>query len=395
MQWGMMKAGAAVAISILSLSISGCSQVSSLSGKMFGQSAKEQTPPLGSIMTVIYPKFLWQHQLDFNKKIKNENIPLLTQGNMLYGAGGNSVNALDKTTGRLIWKENLGERITGGIKGTSNTIFVGTHNGSAIALNAKTGRTEWVALLNSPILSISNNQDDKIAFRTLNGKVHLLSSRTGDIIWQRSHKTPTLSLKGASSPILTGPLLVTGADDGTVTAYATKNANKIWSIATTNSSVDQASKLTDIDAEMKVVGTTLFTTGYHGRISAIDMRSGKTGWSLPLSTFSSIDANQEALYVADETGKVSRLGLLTGKAKWENNRLLRRQLTAPVIVNPALIAVADKEGYVHWIETRLGRVIGRLQAAQTPILLPPTVDGADSKILYTVNEAGVIHAYGY
>jgi len=388
----MMKAaGAAVAISILSLNMNGCSQLSDKFST--GQTAKQKPEPLTSIVATIHPKLLWKQQLVPNKKIKNDKVQLLVLENTLYGAGGSSVSALNKKTGALLWQENIGERITGGIKGNQNTIFIGTAEGSVIAFNAKTGQTQWIALLHSPVLSVSNSKDNKVAFRTLNGKIHLLSANNGSIIWQRSHKTPILSLQGASSPILAGPLLISGADDGSINAYETKTANKIWSIAATNTNANQAAKLTDLDAEMKVIGTTLFTAGYHGRVSGIDMRSGKTGWSLPLSSHSGIDANKEALYISDETGTVRKLGLLTGNISWENKSLLRRQPTAPSIINRSLIVVGDSQGYLHWIDTTSGKITGRIQASKGRILLPATIDSDHT--LYTIDTNGSISAYSF
>ncbi|HHL18415.1 MAG TPA: hypothetical protein ENJ33_01620 [Thiothrix sp.] len=390
MQWGMMKAGAAVAISIISFNMSGCGQLSDTFST--GQTAKQKPIALTSIIATTHPKLLWKQQLASDKKIKNDKVQLLILENILYGAGGSKISALDKKTGALLWQEEVGERITGGIKGNQNTVFIGTAEGSVIAFNAKTGQTQWIALLNSPVLSISNSKDNKIAFRTLNGKIHLLSANNGSVIWQRSHKTPTLSLQGASSPILTGPLLISGADDGSITAYETKTANKIWSIAASNT--NQVAKLTDLDAEMKIIGTTLFTAGYHGRVSGIDMRSGKTGWSLPLSSHSGIDANKEALYVSDETGTIRKLGLLTGNIKWENKSLLGRQPTAPSIIDRSLIVVGDSQGYLHWIDTTSGKITGRIQTNKRRILLPVTVDGKNNT-LYTINTNGLISAYSY
>jgi hypothetical protein len=120
----MRKAGAAVAISILSLNMSGCGQLSVLSDKFStGQTAKQKPIALTSIVATTHPKLLWKQQLASDKKIKNDKVQLLILENILYGAGGSSLSALDKKTGALLWQEDVGERITGGIKGIK-TLFL-------------------------------------------------------------------------------------------------------------------------------------------------------------------------------------------------------------------------------------------------------------------------------
>ncbi len=382
-----------IAASILSLVFSGCSQISTISQAIStGQSAKPAIKPLADIKASINPKLIWKQQIGSNKP-SSYKVQLRIVGEALYNANTDTLSALNKKTGKLVWKENIGETITGGIKSDKNNVFIGTEQGSALALDPSTGETRWIALLNSPIISISNSKNNHIAFRTLDGKIHLLSTKNGDIAWQRSHKTPSLSLQGASSPILVGPLVIAGLDDGIIYAYNAETAQKSWSVKLGNkSNRTELSRLVDIDAEMKVIGTALFAVGYHGRIAGIDMRNGNIGWSTAMSSHSGIDADEKNLFVSDEKGSIWKLAPLTGVSAWENSDLTDRNPTAPTILNNTLITVGDKQGFIHWINSTSGKVVGRAQASKVAIKLSPIVDG---NVIYTLSSNGLISAYSY
>jgi len=62
----------------------------------------------------------------------------------------------------------------------------------------------------------------------------------------------------------------------------------------------------------------------------------------------------------------------SGDSLWRQTRLLRRKLTAPVIVGGNVI-VGDFEGYVHWISREDGRFVARKKVADAAIRSKPIV----------------------
>ncbi|MEE9303762.1 MAG: outer membrane protein assembly factor BamB [Thiotrichaceae bacterium] len=372
--------------------LSGCSLLPSQLATPFQQVSAETPKALNplSAKNRVAPKLLWQSKLNTHHDEHIKVYPKII-GNAIVVAGQNSVSSWNKKTGKLQWNEFLGETITGGLNATKETVFVGTENGSALALDSKTGKTRWITLLKQPIVAISNVKEDKIVFRTLNGKIHTLSATNGEHLWQRTQQTPALSLQGASTPMLAGPFVITGFDNGSVVAYELDSGKEVWSAKLgLESSLTELSRLIDIDAEMTAIGTALFAVSYQGFIAGIDMRKGKVGWKRKLSSFTGIDANEKELFVSDNQGQIWKLDPLTGKPIWKNDDLLRRAPTAPVIVGSSLVVVGDSEGYLHLYNRKTGDIIGRIQGDRRGYTVTPVVQG---NTIYTLGKSGLLSAY--
>ncbi len=386
-------------ISLLLLSLAACSllpsQLASPAQQISpGQQVTEEPPKVLAPLSAarIKPQLLWQHKLHPLQPGYIKLHPTLS-GNTLFAADKNNIFALNKNNGKILWKKTLDETITGGLNTGKDSVFVGTENGMAIALDSNTGKTRWISLLEQPIVAISTEKKGKVVFRTLNGKIHALSSTNGDLLWLHTQRTPTLSLQGSSTPLLAGPLVVTGFDNGSVVAYDLDTGKEAWSIKLgSESNLTELSRLVDIDAEMKTVGTALFAASYQGFLAGIDMRSGRVGWKRPISSYSGIDANEQELFITDNQGNLWKLNPLTGEPVWKNDDLIRRSPTAPSLATKSLLIVGDKLGYLHWYNTVKGETIGRVHADSSSYLLAPLVQG---RTVYAISRNGLLSAYRF
>ena len=373
--------------------LSGCSQLASPFQQISpGQQVSEEPPktlnPIAA-KNIVTPRLLWQKKLNIHHTDRIEVYPKIA-GDSILVADQQSIGAWNRKNGQLIWKEVLGQTITGGLSRDKNTVFVGTEKGSAIALDSKTGKTRWISLLKQPIVSISSVKDGRVVFRTLNGKIHALSVKNGELLWQRTQQTPSLSLQGASTPVLAGPYVITGFDNGTIVAYFLETGKEAWSTKLGfESSLTELSRLIDIDAEMTTIGTALFAVSYQGYIAGIDMRKGKIGWKRKISSYTGIDANEKELFVSDNEGKVWKLNPLTGDPIWKNDDLLRRSPTAPTLAGRFLV-IGDSEGFLHWYSRQTGEIIGRVRGDPSGYTIAPVVY---DNILYAFGKSGLLSSY--
>ena len=338
----------------------------------------------------VQPKLAWSKNLE-TRHFGNIKLRPSINGSHIIAAGQRSVSAWNLQTGQLSWTETLGQTITAGVSGSNGTTYVGTANGSAIALDSKTGKTRWINLLKNKVIAISEEKNGNVVFRTVNGNIHTLSTANGALAWQASQRTPALSLHGSSTPILAGPYVVTGFDNGSLVSHDIKTGKQVWSIQLgTQSDATELSAIKDIDAELKTIGAILFASSYQGNLVGIDMRTGKVGWSRKFSSYSGIDASKKDLFITEDTGKVWKFNALTGAPVWENDDLLRRKPTAPIITSPNHFVVADSLGYLHWYNRASGKLVGRIQGDRSGYNVAPV---KYDNMLYTLSKRGVLSAY--
>ena len=78
-----------------------------------------------------------------------------------------------------------------------------------------------------------------------------------------------------------------------------------------------------------------------------------------------------------------------GSELWRNDKLKRRGLSAPAVTTTA-IAVADFQGYLHWLDKATGELVARERIAKFRVSMPP-VAVQDTVVVLT--DAGSLAAY--
>ena len=367
-----------------SLVLTACSQ-------LLGDKTSRPIPlkPLKAVVTQLKTTTNWQ--VKSGSTMGENKIHPLIKDKAVFIAGGSTASAWSKNNGKLIWKTVIGETISAGVNGSlDNTkqIFIGTSNGNAIALNASTGKIQWIERLNSEILAISPSNNGRVAFRTIDGKLHGLSSSTGELIWQQSQRTPTLTLMGASVPIVVGPYVIAGFDNGKVAAYHLQTGETAWEVTLTlPRGRTELERIIDVDGKLKPIGTALFAASMNGSMNGIILRDGKVAWSKRFSSSTGANANPQGLYSSDSKGNIWKMDPQTGNPMWKMDDLLRYEPTLPVLVGSSNLVVADKKGNLHWINSTTGKFMARVSGDPSGYSVEPEVDGNS---IYAIGKSGLL-----
>ncbi len=370
--------------------LSACSTVSDAVSSIFPQ--KDPNPPkaLQAIQPSVNVQTLWQINTGSNTAKDYVRLYPYVDDTAIIVAGGGSVSAWNKRNGGLLWRTPISEEITAGVNGGDGLVLVGTTKGSAIALDKQTGRIRWVEPLDSEVLSVSTATQGRVAFRTIDGKLNGLSTQTGETVWQQNRPTPVLSLRSAGVPVIVGDMVIAGFDNGTLTAFELQSGTGLWeALLSVPRGTNDLDKITDVDGQIKVVGSGLFAAGYNGQIAGIDLRKGEIAWAKPFSSHAGVDANADGLYATSETGDIWKIDPRSGTPAWKMDDLQRRSPTAPLLLG-RYIVVGDFEGYLHWINTETGRMVARSRSDTRGYTVPPITDG---RIVYSFGRGGVLSAY--
>ena len=374
---------------------SGCSQISQLTSQVTSQ--KSRPAPLKALKAVtptIKVKTDWQ--VATGSAMGENKVHPLIDSQLVYVAGGVSASAWQKSNGKMLWRTAIGETVSAGVNGnystsnntSTNSVFLGTTNGNAISLDAKTGKILWIERLSSEVLSVSTSSNNRVIFRTVDGKLHALKDNTGELIWQRSQRPPALSQLGAGVPLIVPPLVIAGFDNGKVAAYNIANGQGIWeTILALPRSSTEPEQITDVDGKIKHLGNALFAASMNGSSAGINIENGKKAWSLAYSTPTGVNANQLGLYSSDDKGKVWKYDPQTGKPVWSMDDLERRLPSVPAIIGNSHIAVTDKQGNIHWINSANGKFSARSKGDPRGYSIEPEVDGMS---IFVLGKGGIL-----
>ena len=138
-----------------------------------------------------------------------------------------------------------------------------------------------------------------------------------------------------------------------------------------------------------MLGGNLYAVSYQGQVGGFNRISGRPVWMVEASSFERVAEGLGNIYVSEAQGKVVARDAGSGAVVWQQDQLLRRELSPPVAFR-SWVAVADFEGYVHFLSQLDGRFVGRLRADSKGVRGEMVAQG---DVLYMYGNSGKLMAY--
>jgi outer membrane protein assembly factor BamB len=308
--------------------------------------------------------------------------PAVDNGVVFAASHKGEVLAASLDTGRHLWVKKLKIPISAGPGAGAGLVVVGSSKGAVVTLDGATGRELWRARLNSELLSAPAIGEKVIAIRSVDGRLHGLDAHTGKELWSVEQQVPRLSLRGTATPLIAKEVAISGFDNGKVMAVSLNTGDTVWDSAlATPHGRTELDRLVDIDSAVRVVGDNVFAAGFQGRTAMLALDSGQVWWAHDMSSYRGLAADEDNLYVTQSDGIVVALRQRDGSELWRNQKLKLRRLSTPVLTSTA-VAVADFEGYLHWLDKTTGELVARERVAKERISNSPVAVG-DTVVVLT------------
>lgn len=300
------------------------------------------------------------------------------------------VAAFDLRTGRRVWRVKTRAKLAGGPGTGEGLVVVGGNYGDVVALDGATGGLKWKTRVNSEILAAPAVGPDIVVVRSVDGRLHGLSSADGKPVWDAEQQVPRLSLRGTAQPVIVGDLVVCGFDNGKLLAINLKDGNAVWEAQVSPpAGRTELERLVDIDSAVHAADDDIYAVSFQGRIARLARDTGQVWWSRELSSYRGLDTDEDGVYVSTAEGEVVKIGRRTGVELWRQKALAHRRLSAPAVMGKQ-VAVADLEGYVHWLDIDTGNIVGRSKSGGERVSAAPRLAG---DTLLVMNDKGHLSAF--
>ena len=395
-------------IAALLASTTGCT---TLKG-WFGDDKNKATDPaeLVEIASPIAVSKAWSRKLgDENASLGLRQRPAI-EGDRLYVSNDEGrVLAINANSGDVLWDSEVaptrkeGSRlffwrrksIDGGLSGGpaagNGMVVAGGRNGEVVALDAETGAERWRAKVTSEVIAAPLITPDRIIVRSNDGRTFGLDPADGTRKWVFDRGIPALSVRGNGAPVSDGQLAYLGYDDGTVVALRINDGLVAWTqLIAESEGRNDLDRMADVDGELALGFSELYATSYAGQTMAISTQNGRPLWNRDTGGYSGLALLGDRVVLSDPAGTVWALDRNTGSALWRQEALARRWLTTPAIQGSYLV-VGDLDGYVHWLRSDDGVIVGRDRAGKAPIRGTPQVTPTGTLIV--LDAEGRLSAY--
>jgi outer membrane protein assembly factor BamB len=200
-------------------------------------------------------------------------VPLLSRGRKKPGA----VYALDAKTGKILWKRLLPSRSESSPVFDNDRIYLGSENGTVYAIRAGDGAVRWTYKASGAVKSGLALANGKLFFGDYSGRVYALRQADGGEVWTTGTKGGKFGLRSGrfySTPAVAYGRVYVGNTDGKMYSFASSNGKLAWTKGT-------GSYVYSSPAVAQVPGMkpTVFFGSYSGVFYALDARNGKVQWT--------------------------------------------------------------------------------------------------------------------
>ena len=316
--------------------------------------------------------------------------PAADNGLVFAASHKGEVLAVSAESGHHVWVKKLKMPISAGPGAGQGLVVLGTSKGIVVALDGATGRELWRTHVNSELLSAPAINEKIVVMRSVDGRLHGFDVHNGKELWSVEQQVPRLSLRGTATPIIAKEVAISGFDNGKVMAVSLSSGDTVWDTALASPhGRTELDRLVDIDSAVRAVGDNVFAAGFQGRTAMLALDSGQIWWAHDMSSYRGLVADGDNLYVTQSDGIVVALRQRDGSELWRNQKMKLRRLSTPVLTRTA-VAVADFQGYLHWLDKTTGELVARERVAKERVSNAPIAVG---ETVIVLTDGGKLAAY--
>ena len=326
------------------------------------------------------------------KEVKPNSLPKITQQqglNLVFSQSVSSTNAaevlrlqLDTDNGVIfaidpdgqvsaykakqrLWKSKVTKQeLTAGVEAGEGIVIIGNRKGELFALDQTTGSQKWSAKLSGAILSPSLIQSGRVITIANDGTVFAHDTVTGQQVWAYKLPNVQFSLRGQPAPVRLDErtVVVASANAYVYALDVISGVPRFQRRVAVSDGRSDIQRLIDVVGDPVVAGQYLVTTSFQGQVTTTDLTTQRVVWSEDASSTNSAEVSGDKVFVSTADGKLKAYNLATGELLWQNEELLNRQLSNPVMLGQNLV-VGDLDGVIHLIDPNTGKLIGRAKTS--------------------------------
>jgi len=305
----------------------------------------------------------------------------------VYAAGADGRLArFDAANGKRKWHINTKEPLSGGVGVDAGLAVVATKTGAVLAYDLN-GKLVWKSQVSSEVLMAPRVAQGVVVVRSGDGRIFALDAKDGKQQWEYRFTQPALLLRSDSGVVIQRGVVLAGVAAGRVVALNLTNGNVVWEATLAlPKGANELERITDIAAAPTISGDQACAATFQGRVGCYDFTRGSLLWSRDASAYTAVEVDPITVYMSDTRSVVFAMDKNTGATVWKQEKMLARQLSAPVEVG-LYLALGDFEGYVHFLDRDTGAFAARLSTDGSGIRARPIRLG--SNVLLQTQDGGL------
>lgn len=271
------------------------------------------------------PERIWSRNIGkgATKRMPLSAAPIMADGKVFALNNDAEVIAVNAADGKEIWRRDIiksGEDevvIGGGIAFSGGRIFATNGFNEVIAIDAGSSEILWRADTKTPIRAAPAALPDRIFVTTMDNETIALNAVDGKQIWSHRGLSGEAGVFGAATPALTRDAVITAYSSGEIYALQIGSGAPLWSENLSPlARIAGSTGFSDIRALPVVDSNIVYAASYSNRMSAIEARTGKEMWQIPLGSGSSPWVSGNRVFMVDSQGTIISIDRNNGEIIW-------------------------------------------------------------------------------
>ena len=356
------------------------------------------------------PQRVWQSKIGEggSANIALTAAPIVFNGLVMTLDTTGKVRAFALETGELRWEtilkpnENAGI-FGGGLGSGQNKIYISLGSGELIALNIQNGDELWRVSTGRALRSAPSYADGRIFVTTLDNMTFAFSASTGISLWSHNGMIANAALLGAASPAIENNKVILAYSSGELYALQTNNGRIFWG---DNLSVMRGSsgvaRISHVRGNPVIDENMVFATSHSGRLIALELKTGRRLWELPIASRVMPWVAGNYLYIVSTGRQLICLTKRDGRVKWITKlpefsfkdplplkkEKIVSEYSEPVLAGDRLI-IASSIGKIYSVSPYTGQILGETQLDGNIFIEPIVAD----KTLLLLDKQGNLTAF--
>jgi outer membrane protein assembly factor BamB len=231
------------------------------------------------------------------------------------------VTAIWARSGKVSWSKDLPSRSESSPMVVGNHVYFGGENGTVYSMNMDNGAVQWTFRAAGAVKGGLALADGKLYFGTYGGQVYAISQQTGKQVWHTGTSGAHFGLSAGNfyaTPAVAFGRVYIGNTDGNMYSFSAASGKLAWRRGTGSYVYASAAV-----AQVPNGQPTVYFGSYDGTFYALDARSGATRWThRDGGNISGAASIIGGIVYYSNRGKrdTTALGAVTGRVIWKSPR---------------------------------------------------------------------------
>jgi len=328
-------------------------------------SEKPQPTPLEAFTPKIAGKEVWRASVgDPGSAMRMA----ATADAVVIASQNGTVQALQAATGKELWRGDADGKLSAGVGSDGRFAAVVTTTNELVVLDR--GKAAWRARLSTRVVTPPLVAGERVFVLGIDRSVQAFDALDGKKLWAQQRAGDPLTLLQPGVLLPWKDTLVVGQGPRLAGFDPLRGSLRWETTVASPRGTNEVERLADLVGPAARVGDAICVRGFQAAVGCVDAANGSLSWARTVGGTQGVTADDEAVFAADATDRLSAWKRAGGDVLWTSDKFLYRGLSSPLVIGPVLM-FGDDEGQMHFLDRSNGATLLRLATDGSAVVGAP------------------------